>query len=135
MIYYDDPSSLADESNMRLSVGILVQMRNSTCEKFFEDKGYKQVELPRVTAVKVTHPMRLRIGLQFMIAVMRAYPKLFDFFEMHAEKYKNLLAGQKTVMIELYRGGENPCIEFYCPVENAKKFWLTKLQAPELAGE
>ena len=63
MIFYDDPSSLVDESEMRLSVGILIQMRNSTCEKFFKAKGYKQVELPRVTAVGVSHPMHMGIGL------------------------------------------------------------------------
>ena len=40
-----------------------------------------------------SHPMKFKIGLQFMIAMMRAYPAIFEFFEINSEKYKASLAG------------------------------------------
>ena len=79
-IYYDDPGALVNDAEMRVSAGLLVQAKNSTCEAFFKSKGYKVVELPKATAVYARHPMRMINGIQFFIAVRRAYPKIFDFF-------------------------------------------------------
>ena len=63
-------------------------MRNSKCEEFFKSKGYSQVELPKVPAITVKHPMGMQNSLQFYIAVMRSYPKIFDHFEENMQKYK-----------------------------------------------
>ena len=120
-IYYDDPSALQDQTKMRVSLGVLVRARTTTVEEYYTKLGYRCTELPKVKAIKASHPMRCKLfGIIFAIGAMRAYPKLFEFFELHSDKYRQMLKGQKTVMMELYREGVNKRIEYYCPVEEAK---------------
>ena len=44
--------------------------------------------MPKVPAITVKHPMGMQNSLQFYIAVMRSYPKIFDHFEENMQKYK-----------------------------------------------
>ena len=43
-----------------------------------------------------------------------------------------MLAGHKTVMMEVYANGVDKRIDFYCPVQEPKRFWLTPFVAPQL---
>ena len=79
--------------------------------------------------------MRLKWGIQFAIAAMRAYPVLFQFFEANAQKYVKSLKGHKSCCMELYREGLDKRIEFYCFVEQAAKFWLTDAPSPLLKDQ
>ena len=63
---------------------------------------------------------------------MRAYPAMFDLFEENVEKFKQMLNEKKSVMIELYT---NDSIQFFSPLQQAEKFWLTEHPAPELKSE
>ena len=133
-IYYDDPGALEDQTKMRASLGVLVRARTSTVEEYYTKLGYKSTELPKVKAIRASHPMRLQLfGIIFAIGAMRAYPKLYDFFEAHNDKYRKMLKGQKTVMME-FCTGVHKRIEYYCPVQEAQQFWLTLFQPPKLKG-
>ena len=52
-------------------------------------------------------------GLIYALAAMRAYPAMFDFFEANIEKFKEMLNGKKSVMIELYTSDR---IQFFSPL-------------------
>ena len=102
-IIYDDPNNLIYASKMRVCAGVLVHVRTPTFESHFAKLGYKQTELPKVRAIQAIHPKRTTLfGLIYAIAAMRAYPVMFDFFEANLEKFKQMLSGKKSVMIELY---------------------------------
>ena len=63
-IFYDDPSALADEEQMRVSAGILVRCSTSSVEAFMKKRGYSKAELPKCQAITCSHPMRVtRLGL------------------------------------------------------------------------
>ena len=112
-------------------------MRNSTVEDYFKNLGYKVKELPQSISVCTSHPNRLyKFGIQYVIAAIRCYPRLYDFFAENTERYKTMLNGQKAVMMELYQmhGSEGRKIDYYSPIENAKEFWLTPYPAPLLKG-
>ena len=117
---------------MRICAGVLVRASNPTLNQHFTGLGYKWTELPRARAAHASHPMRMkRLGLQFVVAAIRTYPKFFAFLEDNAEKYKRLLDGQKTCFMELYISS-NKKIDFYCPLSEVSSFWLTSFPQPRL---
>ena len=61
-IFYDDPGSLADENKMRVSVGFLVEAKNSTVEEHFKKLEYKVTDLPQAVSIYTSHTSRLNIG-------------------------------------------------------------------------
>ena len=93
-VFYDDPGLLVDENKHRASIGVLIRVRNSTIEDYFKNLGYKAKELPQSVAVYTSHPNRLyKFGIQYVIAAIRCYPRLYDFFAENSERYKSMLKG------------------------------------------
>ena len=119
---------------MRVVAGVLVSAdaKNSENKDFhyFDKLGYSMTKLPKVQAVYASHPMRVNLGVQFIVASIRTYPKLYDFMTKNREKYQKMLKGKKMVMMEFYNSHPKKLIEFYSPVQKGEAFWLTKHPAP-----
>ena len=120
---------------MRVVAGVLVSAdaknSNNKDYHYFDKLGYSMTILPKVQAVYASHPMRLAyLGIQFIVASIRIYPKLYDFMTKNKEKYQKMLKGKKMVMMEFYNSHPKSLIEFYSPVQKGEAFWLTKHPAP-----
>lgn len=80
-VYYDDPNTIADANNSRLSVGFIVDPseQKEVSEFLLKHSEYKYVELPQTQSVFTRFPYVSQ--LSFILQVFKVFPKISEFLE------------------------------------------------------
>jgi len=130
IFYFDDPSIVEDMNQYRYSIGLFFDKRivNEELDQQLIKCGLQKAELPKSKVLRTSFPFKNWIS--YYIGASKAWPML----------YQKATDCKCNEVIDMKYGG---CIEFcsfhkiqyFLPIENYEKFYITKAPPPKIKKE
>ena len=127
LFMFDNPGVVEDWNQLRYSIALVFDKRmiSQELDQALLNSGLGKVELPKSKVLRTSFPYKNTCS--YKIGSKKAWPMLFQkSLEM---KCKFILDMKSGGCIEFYNFHK---IQYYLPIENFERFYITKIPPPKL---